>query len=73
MKQTTTNAVVGAAAMSAGLVTGVVVEKVVAKKLPQLQPVLLWTSGLLVGIGATALLAPNIISKSEAASILASS
>lgn len=73
MKQTTTNSVVGATAVATGLITGFIVERVVAKKIPQLQPVLLWTSGLLVGVGATALLAPAIITKSEAASILASS
>lgn len=72
MNQKLVNIGVGAAAAIGGAVVGTVVGKAVLNKSPQLAPLLIWTSGALIGVGTTTLIAPKLITKSQAASVLAS-
>lgn len=72
MNQKLMNIGVGAAAAVGGAVVGTVVGKAVINKAPQLTPLLVWTSGALIGVGATMIVAPKLITKSQAASVLAS-
>lgn len=72
VNQKLTNVLVASAAVVGGAAVGTIVGKVTMKKAPQLEPLLIWTSGALIGVGVTTLIAPKIITKSQAASVLAS-
>lgn len=72
MNHKLTNIIVGGVAVVGGATVGTLVGKVVMKKAPQLEPVLIWTSGALMGVGVATLVAPKLITKSQAASVLAS-
>ena len=72
MNQKLVNIGVGAAAAVGGAVVGTIVGKAVLNKAPQLAPLLVWTSGALIGVGTTMIVAPKLITKSQAASVLAS-
>lgn len=71
-KQNLLNIAVGGAALVGGYAIGSTIGKTVMKKAPQFEPVLIWASGALVGASLAAILAPRVISKSTAGSILAS-
>ncbi len=69
MKTSTIQLLANAGALVAGTVGGAVLTKLVNDKIPAIKPALGWISGALVGAGVALLAAP--ITKSEAASILA--
>lgn len=72
MNKKLANILVGAGSLVGGAVVGTLVGKQVMQKAPQFEPLLVWSSGALMGIGVTTLIAPKLITKSQAASVLAS-
>lgn len=72
MNQKTVNFLVSGAAFVGGYAIGNVIGKTVMKKAPQLEPLIIWTSGVLIGASVATLFAPQLITKSQAASVLAS-
>lgn len=72
MNEKAMSIVVGGASLVGGYAIGNVIGKTVMKKAPQFEPILIWTSGVLIGGAVATLLAPRLITKSQAASVLAS-
>lgn len=70
MNATTLKTLVVAGSLAVGAAAGAVLTKVVNEKVPAAKPALGWIAAGLVGVGATLLATP--VTKSEAASILAS-
>lgn len=69
MNTSTVKTLVVAGSLTAGAVVGTVLSKVVNEKVPAAKPLLGWISAGLVGVGTMLLVTP--VTKSEAASILA--
>lgn len=69
MNASTINTLIVTGSLTAGVAVGAVLTKLVNDKIPAIKPALGWISGALVGAGVALLAAP--ITKSEAASILA--
>lgn len=73
MNEKTLKVLVGGAAMIGGAAVGTFIGRTVMQKAPQYEPLLIWTSGVLIGGAVATMLAPRFISKSTAGAILASS
>ena len=72
MNERAVNFLIGGASLVGGYAIGNLIGRKVMEKAPQLEPLIIWTSGVLIGASAATLLAPKLISKSTAASVLAS-
>lgn len=72
MNQKLANVLIVGASVVGGATIGTLAGKAVMQKAPQFQPLLIWSSGALVGVGVTMLATPKLVTKSQAASVLAS-